>query len=44
VARREEARTLYLMQEPACSSLLPPDADFVGQFTDCAQQIEVVEQ
>jgi len=44
VGGREEARTLYLTREPACSSLLQPDADFFGQFTDCAQQIEVVEQ
>lgn len=41
---REEARTLYLTREPACSSLLKPNAGFFGQFTDCAQQIEVLEQ
>jgi len=40
----EEARTLYLTREPACSSLLKPNAGFFGQFTDCAEQIEVVEQ
>jgi FkbM family methyltransferase len=44
VGVREEARTLYLSREPACSSLLKPNADFFGQFTDCAEQIEVVEQ
>jgi FkbM family methyltransferase len=40
----EETRTLYLTREPACSSLLKPNAAFFGQFTDCARQIEVVEQ
>ena len=44
VGAREETRTLYVTREPACSSLLRPDAAFFGQFTDCAQQIEVVEQ
>jgi len=44
VGGREEARTLYLTREPACSSLLKPNAGFFGQFTDCAEQIEVVEQ
>ena len=44
VGWREEARTLYLTREPACSSLLKPNAAFFGQFTDCAEQIEVVEQ
>ncbi|MFI5090830.1 MAG: FkbM family methyltransferase [Terriglobales bacterium] len=44
VGGREEARTLYLTREPACSSLLKPNACFFGQFTDCAEQIEVVEQ
>ncbi len=44
VGAREEARTLYLTREPACSSLLKPNAAFFGQFTDCAVQIEVVEQ
>ncbi len=44
VGGREEARTLYLTREPACSSLLQPNADFVGQFTDCARQFEVAEQ
>jgi len=44
VGKREEARTLYLTREPACSSLLKPNASFFGQFTDCAEQIEVVEQ
>jgi len=44
VGGREEARTLYLTREPACSSLLKPDAGFFGKFTDCARQIEVMEQ
>jgi len=44
VGGREETRTLYLTREPACSSLLKPNAAFFGQFTDCARQIEVVEQ
>jgi len=41
---REEARTLYVTRDPACSSLLKPNAGFFGQFTDCAPQIEIVEQ
>jgi len=44
VGGREETRTLYLTREPACSSLLKPNAAFFGQFTDCARQIEVMEQ
>jgi len=44
VGGRQEARTLYLTREPACSSLLKPNADFFGRFTGCARQIEVVEQ
>jgi len=44
VGAREEARTLYLTREPACSSLLKPNAAFFGQFSDCAEQIEVVQQ
>jgi len=44
VGGRDEARTLYLTREPACSSLLKPNAAFFGRFTDCAGQIEVVEQ
>ena len=44
VAGREETRTLYVTREPACSSLLKPNASFFGRFTDCAQQVEVVEQ
>jgi FkbM family methyltransferase len=43
VGEREETRTLYLTREPACASLLKPNAGFVGQFTDCAEQFEVVE-
>jgi FkbM family methyltransferase len=44
VGGREEARTLCVTREPACSSLLKPNATFFGRFTDCAQQIEVVER
>ena len=44
VAGREETRTLYVTREPACSSLLKPNAAFFGQFSDCAEQIEVVQQ
>jgi FkbM family methyltransferase len=40
----EGTRTLYVTREPACSSLLQPNANLVGQFTDCARQFEVVEQ
>ncbi len=36
--------TLYVTRSPACSSLLKPNAKFFGCFTDCAPQIEVVEQ
>jgi FkbM family methyltransferase len=44
VGGRDEARTLYVTREPACSSLLKPNPGFFGQFTDCAEQIEVVGQ
>jgi FkbM family methyltransferase len=44
VGAREETRTLYVTREPACSSLLKPNAGFFGQFTDCARQVEVIEQ
>jgi len=44
VGGREENRTLYVTREPLCSSLLKPNASFCGRFTDCAAQIEVVEQ
>jgi FkbM family methyltransferase len=44
VGAHDEARTLYVTRNPACSSLLKPDASFFGQFTDCARQIEVVEK
>jgi len=44
VGASEDARTLYVTREPACSSLLKPNAAFFGQFTDCAQQIEVAEE
>ena len=44
VGAREETRTLFVTREPACSSLLKPNADFFGQFTDCAPQIEIVEE
>lgn len=44
VGAREEARTLYVTREPACSSLLKPNAGFFGQFADCAPQVEVMEQ
>jgi len=44
VGAREETRTLYVTREPACSSLLKPNTGFFGQFSDCARQIEIVEQ
>ncbi len=44
VGAREETRPLYITREPACSSLLPPNRDFFGQFLDCGSQIEVVEE
>lgn len=44
VAEREETRTLYVTREPAGSSLLKPNAGFFGRFTDCAQQVEIIEQ
>jgi FkbM family methyltransferase len=44
VGGREEARTLYVTREPLCCSLLKPNAGFWAWFTDCAQQIEIVEQ
>lgn len=36
-------RTFYITQDPACSSLLPPDGMFFGRFLDGAPKIEIKE-
>lgn len=41
VGKCSGTRTLYLTSNPACSSLLAPNAAFFGRFKDCASQIAI---
>jgi FkbM family methyltransferase len=44
VARRDEARTLYITRNPGCSSLLPPNHSVYGKFKSCDSDLEIVDE
>lgn len=42
LGRKMETRHLYVTGNPACTSLLKPNGEFMDSFLDCAQQLEVL--